>query len=129
MFARGLAFSFNLRFTTAATGNAGSEAQRGSWFETVNTPRWTNNFSNQGGSPQLQLGMGNYHSYYDLAGAEVLNTGKLRTSTVREKINSGDKSDAMKTLLMYDHAGGRVLTGLTRRRNAEKLMLLCSFII
>ena len=77
VFARGLAFSFNLRFTTAATGNAGSEAQRGSWFETVNTPRWTNNFSNQGGSPQLQLGMGNYHSYYDLNGAEVLNTGKL----------------------------------------------------
>ncbi|MGI9117070.1 MAG: hypothetical protein ACR2JV_05485 [Gaiellales bacterium] len=73
----GLQFSFNARFSNGAM-NQGSEAQRGSWFEAVNSPRWTNNFSNQGGSPQLQLGMGNYHSYYDSANTETVDSGSLR---------------------------------------------------
>ena len=74
----GLQFSFSARFSNG-TLNQGSEAQRGSWFETVNSPRWTTMFSNQGGSPSLQLGMGNYHEYYDATtNAPTLNAGSLR---------------------------------------------------
>ena len=50
------------------------------------------------------------------------NTGDLATSSIPAKINAGDLSDAMDTLLLYDHAGGQVLAGLTRRRRAEMLM-------
>lgn len=50
------------------------------------------------------------------------NTGKLRTGTIDDKINAGDKPAAMQTLLQYNRAGGQVLRGLTRRRNAERLM-------
>lgn len=50
------------------------------------------------------------------------NTGALARSTVRKRINAGDRAGAMQTLLLYDHAGGKVLRGLTRRRQAEKLM-------
>jgi lysozyme len=49
------------------------------------------------------------------------NTGALGTS-IAGKINSGNLTAAMNTLLQYDHAGGRVMAGLTRRRQAERLM-------
>ncbi len=50
------------------------------------------------------------------------NTGKLRSGSVDDKINRGDKTAAMQTLLQYNKAGGQVLRGLTRRRQAEKLL-------
>ncbi len=50
------------------------------------------------------------------------NTGSLAKSSVRNRINSGDLAGAMNTLLQYDHAGGRQMAGLTRRRQAERLM-------
>jgi lysozyme len=50
------------------------------------------------------------------------NTGSLHKSSIRTKINAGDKLGAMGILLLYDHAGGVVLSGLTRRRHAEKLL-------
>lgn len=50
------------------------------------------------------------------------NTGKLKTGTIDEKLNAGHKAAAMQTLLQYNRAGGKVLRGLTRRRQAEKLM-------
>lgn len=52
------------------------------------------------------------------------NTGALGRGTVDNKINTGDVDGAMATLLMYDHAGGRQMAGLTRRRKAERLMFL-----
>lgn len=51
-----------------------------------------------------------------------LNTGAIDHGTVDDKINRGDKKGAMATLLQYDHDGGKVITGLARRRQAEKLM-------
>ena len=72
-----LQYSFNIRFSNGPLG-MGSEQQRGSWFEAVNSPRWTFMFSNQGGSPSLQLGMGNYHEYYDTANVPTLSSGSLR---------------------------------------------------
>jgi lysozyme len=50
------------------------------------------------------------------------NTGCLGRSSLVPKLNGGDKISAMATLLLYDHAGGRELAGLSRRRQAEKLM-------
>ena len=50
------------------------------------------------------------------------NTGALARSSIPAKINAGNLQAAMATLLQYDHAGGQVLAGLTRRRRAELLM-------
>ena len=50
------------------------------------------------------------------------NTGALGRSSIDDKINAGNSTAAMSTLLMYDHAGGRRMEGLTRRRQAERLM-------
>src|SRR6185312_1778744 len=51
------------------------------------------------------------------------NTGALGIS-IAHKINVGNITGAMATLLQYDHAGGRVMAGLTRRRQAERTMFL-----
>lgn len=50
------------------------------------------------------------------------NTGALAKSSVSSKFNAGNPTAAMSTLLQYDHAGGRQMDGLTRRRQAERLM-------
>lgn len=50
------------------------------------------------------------------------NTGDLAKSSIPEHINEGRPEAAMATLLQYDHAGGRVMAGLTRRRKAERIM-------
>ena len=50
------------------------------------------------------------------------NTGSLAKSSIPGKIRAGDKAGAMATLLQYNHAGGQVYNGLTRRRTAEKLL-------
>ena len=47
-----------------------------------------------------------------------LGLGVLQRSTLRQKINRGD-ADAAKVILKYNMAGGRILKGLTRRRQAE----------
>jgi GH24 family phage-related lysozyme (muramidase) len=50
------------------------------------------------------------------------NTGALRKGSIDDKINAGNPAGAMDILLQYDHAGGRVMAGLTRRRQAERLL-------
>lgn len=50
------------------------------------------------------------------------NTGSLGKSSIDDNINANNLSKAMNTLLMYDHAAGRQMAGLTRRRQAERLM-------
>jgi lysozyme len=52
------------------------------------------------------------------------NTGDLLSSSIPDKIKNGNIDAAMNTLLQYNHAGGKVLAGLTRRRQAEKLLFL-----
>ena len=48
-----------------------------------------------------------------------LGNGTLQSSSVRSKLNRGDKEGAMEVLLKYCRAGGKVLKGLQRRREAE----------
>jgi lysozyme len=52
------------------------------------------------------------------------NTGDLGKSSIDDKINAGNSNAAMSTLLQYDHAGGKQMDGLTRRRKAERLMFM-----
>ena len=47
-----------------------------------------------------------------------LGLGVLQRSTFRRKLNRGDK-EAGRSLLRYNMAGGKVLNGLTKRRNDE----------
>ena len=46
-------------------------------------------------------------------------TGNLRASTLRRKINAGEWGDVPAQLLRWNRGGGRILRGLTLRRQAE----------
>ena len=48
-----------------------------------------------------------------------LGLGTLQRSTLRQKINRGDKKGAAENLLRYCYAGGKVVRGLQIRREAE----------
>lgn len=48
-----------------------------------------------------------------------LGGGSLKVSTLRRRINAGEWHDVPRQLLRWNKAGGRVLRGLTRRRQAE----------
>lgn len=48
-----------------------------------------------------------------------LGTGALKTSTLRRKVNAGLWPEVPTQLMRWNKAGGRVLRGLTRRRQAE----------
>ena len=48
----------------------------------------------------------------------------LRTSTLMRHLNQGDLTSAANQMLRWNRAGGRVLAGLTRRRQAERAMFL-----
>lgn len=61
-------------------------------------------------------------SEFDALVSFDFNTGSLAKSSIPRKIKSGDKAAAMATLLQYNHAAGKVYAGLTRRRQAEKLL-------
>ena len=51
--------------------------------------------------------------------------GNLHASTLRKKLNRGDsKIDCVDEFLKWDKAGGRKISGLTRRRVAEKDLFL-----
>jgi lysozyme len=63
-------------------------------------------------------------SQFDALVSFDFNTGALAKSSIAAKINAGNHDAAMSTLLMYDHAGGRQMDGLTRRRQAERLMFV-----
>lgn len=52
-----------------------------------------------------------------------LGLGVLQRSSVRQKINRGDIKGAAQSLLRYNKAGGKVVKGLTLRRQAEALRL------
>ena len=49
-----------------------------------------------------------------------LGPAALCRSYIARGLNSGDTAGACRAMLMYNHAGGRVLAGLTRRRQLEQ---------
>jgi len=52
-----------------------------------------------------------------------LGVGRLQTSTLRRKINDQDWEGAKEQLMLWTRAGGRILPGLVRRRQAECALL------
>ena len=50
--------------------------------------------------------------------------GNLRSSTLIRKLRSGDTQGAADEFLRWDKAGGKVVTGLLRRREAERELFL-----
>lgn len=53
-----------------------------------------------------------------------LGARSLSTSTLLQKLNAGDYAGAADEFLRWNKAGGKVLTGLTRRREAERALFL-----
>ncbi|HDW0019256.1 TPA: lysozyme [Enterobacter ludwigii] len=53
-----------------------------------------------------------------------LGARSLSTSTLLRKINADDYAGAADELLRWNKAGGKVLNGLTRRREAERALFL-----
>lgn len=56
---------------------------------------------------------------FDAAVSFHFNTGAIRTGSIDEKLNRGDRAGAMATWLQYNKAGGRVMRGLVTRRQEE----------
>lgn len=52
-----------------------------------------------------------------------LGAGQLKASTLRKRVNAGDWEDVPTQLRKWDKAGGRVLRGLTIRREAEARLI------
>lgn len=52
-----------------------------------------------------------------------LGLGRLQSSTLRKKINSGELEAAQDELKKWVRGGGKVLPGLVKRRDAEALLL------
>ena len=50
--------------------------------------------------------------------------GTLQRSTLRQKLNRGDKEGAAEELLTYCMAGGKILKGLQNRRIDERVLFL-----
>jgi lysozyme len=50
--------------------------------------------------------------------------GNFANSTLLKKLNMGDKNGAADQFLKWNKAGGKVLTGLTKRREAERQLFL-----
>ena len=48
-----------------------------------------------------------------------LGIGRLQTSTLRRKINAQDWEGAKEQLMLWTRGGGKVLSGLVKRRTAE----------
>lgn len=53
-----------------------------------------------------------------------LGARSLSTSTLLQKLNAGDYAGAADEFLRWNKAGGKVLTGLTHRREAERALFL-----
>lgn len=52
-----------------------------------------------------------------------LGVGRLQTSTLRRKINAQDWDGAKEQLRLWTRGGGKVLSGLVKRREAEVFLL------
>ena len=52
-----------------------------------------------------------------------LGAGNLKASTLRKRVNAGDWADVPAQLRKWNKAGGRVLRGLTIRREAEAALI------
>lgn len=66
---------------------------------------------------RVPIAQGEWDAYTSLA--YNIGAGAFCGSTLARKLNAGDYAGACKQILRWDKQKGRVLRGLTRRRNAE----------
>jgi lysozyme len=57
------------------------------------------------------------------------NLGALRASSVLQFLNQGNYKEAANRMLLYNHANGKVVKGLTLRRQAEVKMFLTTTVV
>lgn len=69
---------------------------------------------------QVQLTQGQF----DAVASFAFNCEHWIGSTLVRKVNQGDFAGAAQEFPKWNHAGGKVLDGLTRRRTAEQLLFL-----
>lgn len=53
-----------------------------------------------------------------------LGSGNFSRSTLLKKLNAGNRKGAADQFLVWNKAGGKVLAGLTRRRQAERALFI-----
>lgn len=112
--------------TTAAAGvgitpKAGmkiTEAQASTYLEKALTKFWTQI------EPSLKIRPNEYQADAMLSLAYNIGPGAFKKSTLLRKWNAGDVGGAAAQFLVWNKAGGKVLTGLTRRRAAERELFL-----
>lgn len=68
----------------------------------------------------VRLSQGEYEAYASLA--YNIGTPNFCGSTLVKKLNSGDRPGACAEILRWNRAGGKVVRGLTNRRQAENKM-------
>lgn len=71
---------------------------------------------------KVKLSQGHFDALVSFA--YNLGLGNLGSSTLLKKLNAGDYLGASNELLRWDKAAGKVMAGLTRRRQAERQMFL-----
>jgi GH24 family phage-related lysozyme (muramidase) len=70
----------------------------------------------------VQITQNQYDALIDFA--YNCGVGNLKTSTLMRKLNAGDKTGAADEFLRWNKGGGKVLAGLTKRREAERALFL-----
>lgn len=70
----------------------------------------------------VQINQNQYDALVDFA--YNCGVGNLNTSTLMRKLNAGDKAGAAEEFLCWNKGGGKVLAGLTKRREAERALFL-----
>jgi lysozyme len=78
----------------------------------------------RGVSRLITLPLKQYEFDAILSFAFNLGLGTLQKSTLRQKLNRGDKEGAIESLLKYNKAGGKVLKGLDNRRKDEAALFM-----
>ncbi|WP_049047702.1 lysozyme [Klebsiella aerogenes] len=71
---------------------------------------------------KVKLTQGQFDALVSLA--YNIGSRALSTSTLLKKLNDGDIKGAADEFLRWNKAGGKVLNGLTRRREAERALFL-----
>jgi lysozyme len=112
--------------TTAAAGvgiapKAGmriTEAEAGRYLEKALTKFWAMI------EPGITRKPNEYQADAMLSLAYNIGPGAFKKSTLLRKWNAGDIDGAAEQFLVWNKAGGKVLTGLKRRREAERALFL-----
>lgn len=73
--------------------------------------------------------LSNYQCAFDACVSFAFNVGlgAFQRSSLRMKLNRGDNLPAADAFLQWTKASGKVMPGLVRRRNAERVLFLESF--